>query len=411
MAPSNNVDGNNQHGPPILKQYPQLKSILQEYHNARMDQGTMVLRLVKEHQISMSIRSLQRCITHLSIQTPRKTGLSEEEFGIAIVQKLKEDPLGRWGYRKVQEKLALDGIHIPRDYIQNFMQARDKEAALARNPTSKQMHRKGLWSAGPNEEWGGDGHEKILEEMGISIWGLVDKASRLELGLWAVPSSRTPEVPVALYLLTVKKRKGIPIQLLTDKGSETGQVAALQTTLRLRYRPALDVDELPAHRFVKSVYNIVRERAWRPLFHTELQNILVAWKEGQLGAGYHPLDERHQDFAVWIWSQIVQLRLDLFVRERNAHKIRKQKNTYLPSGGSANDFYDFPGRWGGTDMLIPVDETEIDLLLAQHLPPRLFQFASEEGHALAELTFQKIGRPPLTVLTGWNVFRTMISAV
>jgi hypothetical protein len=69
------------------------------------------------------------------------------------------------------------------------------------------VHAKGLWSAGPNEEWGGDGHMKLYDEMGLSIWGLVDKASRRELGLYAVSGTLNADITVALYLLTVKKCK------------------------------------------------------------------------------------------------------------------------------------------------------------------------------------------------------------
>ena len=58
------------------------------------------------------------------------------------------------------------------------MQARDNAAANARKPGAKMVHAKELWSAGPNKEWGGDGHMKLYDEMGLSIWGLVDKASR-----------------------------------------------------------------------------------------------------------------------------------------------------------------------------------------------------------------------------------------
>lgn len=50
----------------------------------------------------------------LNITTPRKNGLTEIEMGMAIEKKLEEDPLGRWGFRKVQEKLGLQAIHIPR---------------------------------------------------------------------------------------------------------------------------------------------------------------------------------------------------------------------------------------------------------------------------------------------------------
>jgi len=70
------------------------------------------------------------------------------------------------------------------------------------------VHAKGLWSAGPNEEWGGDGHMKLYDEMGLSIWGLVNKASGLELGLYAVSGSLNADITVALYLLTVKKYRG-----------------------------------------------------------------------------------------------------------------------------------------------------------------------------------------------------------
>ena len=93
-------------------------------------------------------------------------------------------------------------------FVEHYMQARDNAAAQARRPGSKVIHGKGLWSAGPNEEWGADGHFKLLDEMGITNWGLVDKASRLELGLYAVPGPLNGDITLALYLLTVKRRKG-----------------------------------------------------------------------------------------------------------------------------------------------------------------------------------------------------------
>lgn len=40
--------------------------------------------------------------------------MDETEMAVVIDRKLQEDPLGRWGYRKVQEKLALQANHIPR---------------------------------------------------------------------------------------------------------------------------------------------------------------------------------------------------------------------------------------------------------------------------------------------------------
>jgi hypothetical protein len=96
------------------------------------------------------------------------------------------------------------------------MRARDEAGSRARQLGAKVEHGKGLWSAGPNEEWGGDGHLKLLEEMGISIWGLVDKASRKELGLCVIPGDLNANVTLMLYLLTVKKQQGAYFILLSQ---------------------------------------------------------------------------------------------------------------------------------------------------------------------------------------------------
>jgi hypothetical protein len=121
--------------------------------------------------------------------------------------------------------------------------------ASSRDPKAKKKHRRGIWSIGPNEEWCMDGHQKISISMGIEVYGIVDKASRMELTLIAFANTRVMEVPVIVYLLTVKERKGasfssgvnksgahslsgIPVQTTTDKGSETGAVAVLHTQLR-----------------------------------------------------------------------------------------------------------------------------------------------------------------------------------
>lgn len=90
-----------------------------------------------------------------------------------------------------------------------FQKTADEDAAKARHPNTRKVHHHGLWSSGPNEEWCVDGHEKILPSMGIGVWGIIDKYARLELGLWAVPNPRHIDLPPALYLRLVRKKKGI----------------------------------------------------------------------------------------------------------------------------------------------------------------------------------------------------------
>jgi hypothetical protein len=112
---------------------------------------------------------------------------------------------------------------------------------------------------------------------------------------------------------------------------------------------------------------------------------------------------------MWIWAQVVQARLNQYVYEINSHKVRKQKNTHLPSGGSHNDFYDFPEEYGMQDLLIPVDQDSIDRLIEEHQPPHLFQFASDEGEVLAQELYSRLHEPQLGVLNAWKVFGDMLA--
>jgi len=82
------------------------------------------------------------------------------------------------------------------------------QAVFARHPQTRKVHHHGLWSIGPNEEWCVDGHEKILRSMGIAVWGVIDKFSRMELGLWAMPNARIQEIPPFLFLRLVKEKGG-----------------------------------------------------------------------------------------------------------------------------------------------------------------------------------------------------------
>lgn len=49
-----------------------------------------------------------------AIKTVRKSGLNEDDIGVAILELTQDDPLGRWGTRLVQEKLAHMEVHVSR---------------------------------------------------------------------------------------------------------------------------------------------------------------------------------------------------------------------------------------------------------------------------------------------------------
>ncbi|KAF8519694.1 hypothetical protein JB92DRAFT_3112223 [Gautieria morchelliformis] len=402
MSRNHNESGKNQHGSSVLADHEFWTPIIQHYLNKGLRQRDMPEQIAKDHDgQKISTRSISWLINKYGLKTARQPCLSLSEMGDSILQVTEEDPLASWGIRRIQEQLRVNSTHLPHRFIQGFQFTRDPTEAAARFAGNKTITRKGLVSPGPNEEWCVDGHEKLKEQMGIEVWGICDKYSRRELALWAVPNSRLAIVPPALYLMLVKEKKGIPLQTTSDKGSETGQLAAMQT--------ALCVETLPPHRFVKSVHNITRERGWRPLWHKDLKNVLLAWREGQLEVGYIDSNPTHRMMGVWLWAQVVQSHLDNARQLNGVHRVRRQDHVLLPTGGRVEDFYNNPEKYGGENILIPVDEDTISQLLAEHVPQRLFQFGTDESHALATELFTQVGSPALTSLNAWEVWHAMMA--
>lgn len=86
--------------------------------------------------------------------------------------------------------------------------------------------------------------------MGIAVWGVVDKFSRMELALWAMPNARDRDLIPGPFLRLVKEQGGMcnftiyillndlsrylgmPLTVTSDKGTEVGRLISLVTAMR-----------------------------------------------------------------------------------------------------------------------------------------------------------------------------------
>ena len=60
---------------------------------------------------------------------------------------------------------------------------------------------------------------------------------------------------------------------------------------REAFSPALPIDEVPAHCFLRSVHNITIERGWLNLQLQWGDNIVIAWDQGE--GVYNPSNPKH----------------------------------------------------------------------------------------------------------------------
>jgi hypothetical protein len=101
--------------------------------------------------------------------------------------------------------------------------------------------------------------------------------------------------------------------------------------------------------------------------------------------------------------------LDNIIAENQIHRVRKQKDILLPSGGRRIDFYCNPEKYGGKDRIITVPADTINELLAQYDKPDLLLFGSREQVTWCEEIHAAIGDPKLCAREGWSIFSKMIT--
>lgn len=192
----------------------------------------------------------------------------------------------------------------------------------------------------------------------------------------------------------------------------------------------MDEEVLPAHRSVKSIYNITRERSWRPLWEKELGNIKHEYLGGKLEAGFREGVYVHQCvccvskfvwiyvltpniecrvISTWLWGAIVQYTLDKYRRGNEVHRVRFQEKSLLPTNGRRIDFYNYPEDFGGEDCLIKVPKNQVCALLEKYDNPRLLKFGNNEEVTLCEGLYNAIGAPKLEHHNGWKIFKQMIA--
>ncbi|KIJ05969.1 hypothetical protein PAXINDRAFT_20810 [Paxillus involutus ATCC 200175] len=276
---------------------------------------------------------------------------------------------------------------------------------LSRAPTARKIFRVPLVSLGPHHEWSGDGHDK-LTAIGFPIWAVRDVFSGKWLGMWVLPNNRCGASIAYLYLSLVYRYGGMPLQTTTDCGSETTQVYGFANALREHFSPHLSTDELPAHRFLRSVNNITIERGWLQLRLRWGDNVKVFW---EIGCDvYNDMDLRQSQLVRWLWPKLIQQELDQLMDHFNNHVVRRDKKKKLPSGVSPNVAFALHDQYGGENCLQKVDRAVVKHLMEDIGGEDLIRFLDIGYAAHAQTVYDSLNFTSLTLQNVWAVFSAML---
>ena len=141
---------------------------------------------------------------------------------------------------------------------------------------------------GPNHIWSADGHDK-LQKWGIRIYGFIDAWSRRILGLFVHVTNSDPRHIDIYYLQCVKKYGGAPQYLYTDRGTETGKMAASHSAFVCIHGEMPEDQALKRHKFTKSLRNQKIECFWSQLMRQHNRGV-VQRLFNSLEAGFFDID-------------------------------------------------------------------------------------------------------------------------
>lgn len=112
-----------------------------------------------------------------------------------------------------------------------------------------------------------------------------------------------------------------------------------------------------------------------------------------------------------MWFPLVQADLDAWAHNENHHRVRKQAEKVLPSGGTRAEFYRHPERFGAEQSGIPVDMNVVDRLLDEALQAGgedLMRHIDEELEREVIQAYTEIGEPAITLETAWHIVKGLV---
>ncbi|KAJ7759976.1 hypothetical protein B0H16DRAFT_1720201 [Mycena metata] len=193
----------------------------------------------------------------------------------------------------------------------------------------------------------------------------------------------------------------MPIQLTVDGGTETRYMTELHEYLRAKYTP--NTTDTPAVVALKSTDNLPIESVWNQLLQFTGHDLKAVILEGRSSSIINIGLELHIGSGV-------KKAIDTFITYWNTHKIRSQKEKWLPSGVSPKQVYENPLNYGFKHAAKVVPQAVVQELRAM-LPKsheECMRWVSAEFDAQASAVYESLGRPTLSITNGWDIFTQML---
>ena len=330
------------------------EEIIENYFNLGLTASEIALFLVSVHGIRISRRHLKRILRQLGCTRRRHPSDLNE-----VVQAVEEELRGSGsllGYRAMHQRLINQyGLVTTREVVRHVLRIFDPEGVEYR---SRHRLRRRLYRCkGPNYLWHIDGYDK-LKPYGFCIHGAIDGFSRRIVWLEVASSNNDPRIIAQYFLDYVRQLGGTARIVRGDRGTENGNLAAIQRFFRRSMNDDFSGDK--SFMFGKSTSNQRIEAWWGRLRQGCTDWWIEFFKDLRVSGLYCDDNIIHCECLKFCFMDVIQSELHRAAKEWNIHRIRPSSNVESPAG-KPDVMYFIPESVDAQDYVTPVDMDEIEI--------------------------------------------------
>lgn len=331
-------------------------AIIRNYFKDGFTYSEILDFLSTQHNINMSLSSLQRRLVNLGLHRKNITESLKPEIIAAVMKELSASGYNL-GYRAMWARLKQKyNLVVKRDTVYKIMLEADPQGISER--FGNRLRRRVYRSPGPNYVWHLDGYDK-LKPFGFSVHGCIDGFSRKLIWLDVATTNKDPTVVAVYYLKALKEFNLIPCQIRADKGTENVWIESMQIYLRHKHndkfagKKSYVKGKSTANQRIESYWGQMRKHCAD--FYIQLFNYM---RSQQL------FDDSslHKKCLQYCFGPLIRHDLYMTKEEWNKHRIRKQRNRSNPFG-KPDVMYYLPQRYDARDHKFAVDAEKVDTLM------------------------------------------------
>ncbi|KAI0310015.1 hypothetical protein OF83DRAFT_1278963 [Amylostereum chailletii] len=339
------------------------------------------------------------------------------------IQKLRKKYPTR-GARKLTDSLfVIHGVRAPRELVELYLRLAEPEAVQSRR--RHRLGRRICWSAGINDIWPQDQHDK-WKRFGLFLHVSLEMHGGYINWLKIWWTNRNSRLITRFYLDRAREIGGIPLVTQSDPGTENNGVANAHTLLRRALDPSLE--DAIQHRWMRILKNIKPEILWSMLrrdwavgFETILQlGLDMGWYDPDPDFQWSSESTLILAFTLnailnrlvfrWLSIPWLQQELDIWVEQQNMTSRRANKNKVLPHGPPAL-IHERPEKYGCLDFKVNVPKELFDQVEAEFCPPDhpVFKLVPPVFKPHIKYHYETLGRPAVNEDSFWEVYRNLLT--